>query len=54
VGPNTPYAVIATTPQLLTAANGLYLSFGYRLQKEEKLGGVVLNTYVFWKNELPS
>lgn len=54
VGPDTPYAVIATTPQLLKAANALYSSFGYSLEKEEKLGGVVLNTYIYCKNELPS
>ena len=54
VGPDTPYAVIATTPQLLKAANALYSSFGYSLEKEEKLGGVALNTYIYCKNELSS
>ena len=47
IGLGTPYAALATTPQLLTSANGLYHSFGYRLRKVEHQGGIILNTYIY-------
>ena len=47
IGLGTPYAAIATTPQLLASANRLYHSFGYRLRKVEHQGGITLNTYIY-------
>jgi len=49
IGSETPYAVVATTPQILTAANRLYPSSGYCLQNEAKIGCLILNTYMYCK-----
>jgi ribosomal protein S18 acetylase RimI-like enzyme/O-methyltransferase involved in polyketide biosynthesis len=40
------FRIVATTPALLLPANQLYHSCGYRLVKEESMGGLTMNTYL--------
>jgi O-methyltransferase involved in polyketide biosynthesis/GNAT superfamily N-acetyltransferase len=45
LGDGDSYGLVATTPALLSAANSLYLSCGFQVEKEEAFGKMIINTF---------